>query len=480
VKLKLLVLACVAGLAVNVASADSYAGMKLAEMQAQIHALQNQVNHMSMSSGSSSSKGGMMSGMAGLVTLNQPISQIINSDANATGQTLALLNASTQGKIAHGLTLGGMMQGDLFWARTNAVGSLANGGIEDPQAAFANPYLDAQNSTARNRTAVTLTNIRLSAVASFNQWANGILQFGDNYLGQTLNGNVHNGFTYNNNNIIVQQAYLLIGNLSQSPLYGFVGKKYIDFGQFQNVNVFTQPLTRQFFQANGNTVGIGMVSGGFDVAVSAMNGGAHDNVLYSTNNSVSQNIYTPNNAMINNFAVSVGYGMKNKDGFDWHVGAGFLNGGATAIAKKQTSTAVTSNSVADVNARLSMNNIDFYAEYLTSLSDAATYDNITTPTYKAGGRSQGWQVAGDYKFSWMGHKSMFGLSYSAVKAVGNSNASYNQIVTSVRQEAMKNVWVGVEYAYQDGVPIVSGVGTDIDNHSGTTNNTVTLDLTAYF
>jgi hypothetical protein len=479
-KFRLLTVACVAGLAVNVASADSYAGMKLAEMQAQIHALQNQVNHMSMSSGSSSSKGGMMSGMAGLVTLNQPISQIINSDANATGQTLALLNASTQGKIAHGLTLGGMMQGDLFWARSNAV--VTNG--TTTESVFANPYLDASNSTARNRTAVTLTNVKLSAVANINQWANGVLQLGDYYAGQSINGRVNSTFSFSNGSIGVQQAYLLVGNLSKSPFYGFVGKKYIDFGQFQNVNPFTQPLTREFFQANGNTLGVGMVAANFDVALSVMNGGQHNGVVYSTNGVVAQNLYTRNKSMINNFALNVGYGMKSDNGVDWHVGVGFLNGGGNDIAKADrnvsSATDLKTNQVVDVNARMSLNNMDFYAEYLTTLSDAATYNESTT-AWKDGGRAQGWQVAGDYKFPLMGRNSVFGLSYSAVKSVEFGNGSYNQIAASLRQEALKNIWVGVEYAYQDGVPYTTVDSNNVvNNHSSTTNNTVTLDLTAYF
>lgn len=465
---------CVLGLgAAGTAFAASSTDAQIANLQAQIQQLQAQVNHMSMRSGSKSSQG-MMSSMMGLVTLNQPVSQMINSDANDTGQTLALLNASTQGKIAQGLTLGGMMQGDLFWARSNTMITTGN----TTESLFANPYLDAVNSTARNRTAITLTNVKINAVAHFNQWANGVLQVGDSYVGQSLN-NVHTAtLTFNNSNLTIQQAYLLVGNLSKSPFYGFVGKKYIDFGQFQNVNPFTQPLTREFFQANGNTAGVGMVAANFDVAVSVMNGGEHNDVIYSTNGVVAQNLYTRNKSMINNFAVNVGYGMKSDNGVNWHVGVGFLNGGGVGIAKAD-SNGLQNNQVVDFNARMSVNNMDFYAEYLTALSRAATYDGSTT-AFKNGGRSQGWQLAGDYKFPLMGRNSVFGLSYSAVKAVNYGNGSYNQIAASLRQEAMKNIWVGVEYAYQDGVPFATVNGGDTVNHTSATNNTVTLDLTAYF
>ena len=187
-KLKTIALATAAGLATMVAAqtacADGYAGMKLAELQAQIQQLQAQVNHMGSGSMPMAKGSGMMGGMAGMVSTNPMVSQIVNSDANATGQDIALLHAAANGQL-HGLILGGTVQGDAFWAHSDKQTYSPGLGI-DNQSIFNNPYLQSSYSMASNRSAVTLTNVKVSMIANLDSWVNAVVQLGDSYIGENL------------------------------------------------------------------------------------------------------------------------------------------------------------------------------------------------------------------------------------------------------------------------------------------------------
>ena len=471
---------CVLGLgAAGTAFAAGGVDAQIANLQAQIQQLQAQVNHMGTTGGHSAAMG---SSLAGMVSTNSTLSQQLNGDKMLVGQDLMILNDAKAGKIAHGLTIGGMLQGDMSYAHSN---KRVTGDVNE--SLFNNLYLDGRNSTAKSQTAVTLTNFKLNMLANLNAWTNAVVQLGESYPGQDLTeGLKGSNFLAINSGIQVQQAYLLIGNLAQSPFYGFVGNRYIDFGQFANVNPFTQPLTREFFQAAGDTVGAGIHTNGIDATLSLMNGGNSNNMVYATNGVVAQNLYTRNNSEINNFAINLGYGQ-DVNNVDWHVGLGYLNGGSKAnarVGKSGQTGDLRTNSVWDANARLSVANFDFYAEYMMSGSASAKADGVNgdgdISSYAKGGHAQAWQLAGDYNFPLMGHKSVASLSYSQAKAVNATDATFAQYVAGLRTEAMKNVWAGVEYAYQDGVPVNYVNNGTLKNGDNVTNNTVTLDLTAYF
>src|SRR6185437_15794117 len=99
-------------------------------------------------------------------------------------------------------------------------------------------------------------NASLAATANAGKWVTGYMQIGQNVLGtsyfNTLNATAGTSSTFG-----IQDAYLVFGNLSAMPVYGFVGYKDIDFGSFQTVDMYNQPLTRTYFQAQGDTAGIG-------------------------------------------------------------------------------------------------------------------------------------------------------------------------------------------------------------------------------
>ena len=101
--------------------------------------------------------------------------------------------------------------------------------------------------------------------------------------------------------------------------------------------------------------------------------------------------------------------------------------------------------------------------------------------YTPGAHGQAYQLAGDYRFSTYGMKSMASMSFSQAKNVAHADTTLSQYVLGYSLEPVKNVWAGLEYAYQSGVagPTTSN-GSITFNGNGVTNQNVTLDVKAFF
>ena len=395
------------------------------------------------------------------------------SNYSPVGREMYILKNRQSGHLAnHALYFGG-------YAKADAMLQIAS----KKPGAFVNPAFFASNNTARNHSNIQLTDISLLMTADINQWTTVYMQLGDGLIGTpatadaTIDGST---VTANiaNNRVQFQQGYVLMGDLSQKPVYGFIGKKDIDFGYFGSVNMFAQPLNRELFAAVGNTVGVGYMQHGLNVVLSAMNGGTNGT-----------NLHTSNSSAINNFAVNASYGNHMK-GVDWRVGAGYLNGingqfARTLIPSPTGSNPAPgkSNGAWDINGQLAVDNFDVLGEYTSSTNKSVLSNN----TVKA------WNIGMAYNFPFMGRKSKVSFSYSQAKGItpafGKSiSQSYEQYVVGFRNEFMPNVWGGVSYAYNNGVLISLPNGVQVQGYtaksiignSDVNNNTILLDLTAAF
>lgn len=391
------------------------------------------------------------------------------SNYSPVGHEMYILKNRQSGHLAnHALYFGGYAKADAMWQIASKTPS-----------AFTNPvFLGSLGSSTRNGSDVQLTDVSLLMTADINQWTTVYMQLGDSLIGGP--GNVPYTFTtptgtvslnahVNRDAVQFQQGYLLMGDLSQKPVYGFIGKKDIDFGYFGSVNMFAQPLNRELFAAVGNTVGVGYAQHGIDVVLSAMNGG--DN---------GTNLYTTNSSAINNFAVNASYGNHMK-GADWRVGAGYLNGTSEQLVRRTSGNGVASNGAWDLNGQLAVDNFDVLAEY-TATTNKAKLNNETVKS---------WNIGLAYNFPFMGRKSKVSFSYS--QASGLASSDFAQYVVGFRNEFMPNVWGGISYAYNNNVmialpnggSITSGsttvnVGNGVLPVTGVNNNTILLDLTAAF
>jgi hypothetical protein len=422
VKLKVVATLCALAMgSVGTAFADSSLNQQVSDLQAQVQKLQAQVNSIgnNASTGSSSAMVGFYS----------PLTWQLLDNYTGVGTEMSILKARQANNIANqAIYLGGAAKADALYQHSNTAGSFTT-----------------LTSSTENASGLRLSQAAVDVIGNINTWTTAYAQLGATNIGASGS----------NDTVSFQKAYLLLGNLSQSPVYATVGKKDIDFGNFTTVNMYTNPLNRSVFQASGNQLAVGYAQYGFNGTVSVMNGGTDGN---------GTNLYTTNSGQINNFAVNAGYAGTN-NGVNWGVGAGYLNG---ANQYAESATALNSSTAAwDINGTVGVNNFNVLAEYTADVNDVA-------PGY---GRTQAWDLGANYLFPVMGRNSVVSADYSAAKI---ANTTFDQYVVGFRNEVISNVWAGVEYAYNDGVVTTNANGTVTSSNANARNNTITLDLTAMF
>ena len=243
-----------------------------------------------------------------------------------------------------------------------------------------------------------------------------------------------------NDGIKVPNAYAVYHrNIAQdSQFYMLAGKKDIDFGSFENLVTTTSDvdlsnLVQKYFQANGNVIGAGVLSHGFNGIISWMNGGQNNNT----------NLYTSNSNQINNFAINLNYTLGNEQRY-LKLGAGYLNGSLATLWRPGSKT----NPAYDINFSAMLNHFELMAEY------ASTF--YTTEFTGKAGSALTTGVA--YNFKLNNRASVMAFQYSWANASfypTNTIASSDQNSYSIefRNEVLDNLWLGTQLNY-----IVNPVG----------------------
>jgi len=422
---------------------------QIQNLQQQVANLQQQVNQMGSSQGSSTGS----SVLGQYVQLNPALTtQLLGNFGGVNGE-MAILNAK-KNMQNNTLYVGGYGEFGLTWGAAN-----------QPYTAGAS----GSTTVSKSSTSVSVDHLNVGLVGNLNQYAAAYIEAGHSDIGATNTSSLPT----------FRQAYVLFGN-GVLPVYGFVGRKDIDFGNFSTVNMFAQPLTREFFEVNGNTAGIGYNAYGFNVVASLMNGGANGNLnlneagfwgpgLPSTGHSVSgaSGLYTTNGNQLNNFALNANYGMTT-NGINWNVGAGYLNG--LWIGNQIYNLSSNQRIGAwDINAQAGFQGLTFLAEYV-STAQSVNYGS------DGKGRLNAWDLGTSYAFNAgvIPNQSVVSFDYSGSKQAANDAQTANQFVVGVRNQVWPkaNLWAGIEYAYDH----IAGANST----STLNNNNVRLDLTANF
>lgn len=382
---------------------------------------------------------------AGQVRFDSAIANSLVAPQVGTGAELTLLQLRQQELASQTLYVGGMVRAAALYSRLNA-NATADG----------QDHTHVTNGRDGYKTAsqINLPSVNLLGLADINSWATGVLSLAANNVGRAAG----------NDNIGVDQAYVLLGDLNSSSVYGFAGKKDVDFGNFSTVDFYTMPLDRLAFQVNAtDSVGVGFDNSGFNAVFTAMNGGSNTGTgnTYAT-------AYTQNNNNINNFALNLGYGMTTNN-VAWGVGAGYLNGSRFDYVKSNGDR----NGAWDLNGHFNVDSLTVMAEYdRTSGKDADTDSTI-----------QAYDLGAAYAFPIMGHNSSVNGDFSELK---NNSVTASQFVLGWNNELVNDVWMGLEWAYNKGqinggtefatTQNINAVPTDSNNK----NNTLLVNLTATF
>ena len=417
------------GLAATAYADGGASDIQLAKMQRQVNALQNQVNSMGAVSKDGKSIGNM-------VSFNTPSTVALMGVQNWTGGAAYLLNARKNHQLAN---------------RTLYVGGLIRANVNMQRVGEKNySTIAPKNVTRKTYSSILLPQVDIDFIANINPWVTAYIQINGNpYEGSMTNGKtgddavepiMYNGSLSADAAILtIHQAFVLVGDLNKYPVYGFIGKKRIDFGSFETLSFNSTPLTRRFFAALGNTAGLGYQAAGFNIVASAINGTTGGSLLAGLN------LNTTNSSQINNFAVNADFSHKN-GGLSWKVGLGYLNGSNARFAR----TTDRRNGAWDMNAELGFGGFTILGEYVQTAKK-------TNSTYGTK-RVKSWDLEANYKFPLLGADSRVNIGYSEIRAIETRKA--RTLVVGLDNQTFKNVWLGVEYSHTRDQGMVFASTTD--------------------
>ena len=118
---------------------------------------------------------------------------------------------------------------------------------------------DVNQYTHTNVADINLTNAELDLVVEGPQWITGYMNlvYDDSVEGTTPNVRTANS------NVYVDRAFVTIGDLNQSPLFGTAGQIYAPFGTYDSY-LITDPTTEILGETKVRALELGLAEGGFE------------------------------------------------------------------------------------------------------------------------------------------------------------------------------------------------------------------------
>jgi hypothetical protein len=289
----------------------------------------------------------------------------------------------------------------------------------------------------------TATDIRLlqtnqSMVIHANSWAHGYVE--------TLLSDGASFLPFDEDGFQVRQAYILLGDLNQSPFYAFLGKKNVSFGDFGTLSPFSQALPWHYFGAIAEGGGVGYTGNGLRAQVMALSGGQGTRVVDSEED-----------GHINNFAANIRYDWEASPDLAFGIGGGYLHGTVydAAISDPIDPTAFgPRNGAWDVNGSVHVGALRMAGEFVQT-EDAWP---------STGRRVSAWRAEAAYDFLYGNTPCVLSGSFSE----GNQGASgtefeFNrQLVVGLRIQPSPNAFFTFEYVRSTGFAPLVDVTTASD------------------
>ena len=285
---------------------------------------------------------------------------------------------------------------------------------------------------SRTATDLRILQANLAATAYFTPWAAG--------YAETLFSDVFTFPTFQQGSFQVRQAYAVFGQPTEFPLYAFIGKKNVSYGDFGTLSPFTQALPWHYFAALGEGAGVGYVSGGFHAVLTGLAGGRGIRVSDS-----------PDDGHVNNFAVNTHYAGRTGR-FEYLVGAGYLHGtiyDADVPEHIRNDLFGPLNGAGDLNATLRTGPWTFAGEYVKTLADWP----VTNFPVSA------WKAEGAYDLLAAGAPLRLSVSWSEGKQAptGLEFDRNDQLVLGAGWQPNPNALLSVEYVRSIGFAPLIGL-----------------------
>ena len=349
--------------------------------------------------------------------LTQPLMDFQNRQSD---KELLLIDPARYGGVTPGLDLGAQFRASAMFGTTNTADKFS--------------YL---GRFPTDFTGTTVTDARMvlanqAFVGHFTPWAHGYME--------TLFSDVFSFDAANQGSFQVRQAYVALGDLSQSPFYAFAGKKTVSFGDMGTLSPFSQSMVWHYFSPLAEGVGGGYAVDGFNLSVAALNGSRGIRVADSDER-----------GHLNNVAINALFDWPLGTNAGLSLGGGFLRGtiydGQTA---EHLDASVTGefNSIWDVNAAFHWGPWVVEAEYVETFEPWPVTNHRVT-AYRL-------ETAWDLFFN----DQLMRLSGSwseGIQGPAGSEFEFNrQLVIGISHHPAPNVRVALEYVRSSGfAPLIA-------------------------
>ena len=363
------------------------------------------------------------SGFTSAVRLNSPLTQpLMDFQNRQSDKELLLIDPEFNGgaSATNGLTLGAQFRGSAMVGRTNTTDKFSYLG-RFPTDFVGNTVTDAR-----------LLQANQVVVGRFSPFVHGYME--------TLFSDVFTFSSFKQGSFQMRQAYVVFGDLSQSPWYAFLGKKTVSFGDMGTLSPFSQSMIWHYFAPLAEGIGGGYADGGFNISATALNGSRGIRVADSEEK-----------GHLNNFAVNARYDVPLGDDFGFAVGAGYLHGsiydGPTAEHLDATVTGPR-NGLWDLNASCYWGSWQLQGEVVqTEKQWPATSYKVTA-----------YRVETAVDILWLGRNMRMSGSWSeGIQGPNFTEFEFNQqFVLGLRYDVSPNVMMSMEYVRSMGfAPLIA-------------------------
>ncbi len=345
------------------------------------------------------------------------------------------------------------------------------------------------------------TNIDLSAanldayILGPSTWTSGLMEFAYDNDNGTNEGAYFNNARTQNSRVFVNKAFIIIGDLSKSPVYGSIGQMYVPFGVFSSTMV-SSPFTKILGRVQARAVNIGYLQPG-------------PNALYAAGYMFKGDAHGSATGRVNNGGLNLGYRLK-QDKFSEDLGAGVIANIADSQTMQNTDfqsasifggfgatgTCTNINGVSsacgnerlvrrvpayDLHGKFSIgDSVDILGEYITT-SNSFSSNDLSINLRNA--KPQAFHGEAVYSFDTFAHPTSLSAAYDLSKdalALGLPAKRYSVAVnTSIWRNTLESLEVRHDIDYSKNV--VSG-GSLVAGPQGTgrSDNVVTAQMDLYF
>lgn len=178
----------------------------------------------------------------------------------------------------------------------------------------------ANNQIGKEVSEAVIHSFQLSLTASINNWITTYAELLYNPQQSFGEGTIT---ALNRNQVQLRRAYVIFGDLNESPFYGAIGKMDAPFGQMGSVNPFTNSTMWHAFGGLSYGAQIGYTKGGLHIKLMAAQGGAQFRAMHVP---VGDGTSVP--SKLNNFVADINYTFNMYDKADLKLGTSYLKGSA--------------------------------------------------------------------------------------------------------------------------------------------------------